>query len=639
MSELLNQLEPAVESGNLLESAKENILFLLEESGCATWENDSVQELIRDGQWTELNDRFYQTLKFGTGGLRGRTIGKVVTTAEKGSQGDQMPPEYPAAGTNVMNTFNLTRATLGLFNYIQNYFSEESPKIVISHDTRYFSRSFAELAATIVKKRGGRAYLVREERSTPELSFAVRHLKAHAGIMLTASHNPPHDNGFKAYFADGGQLVAPHDAGVIEEVMKIQSTNVDTKGEGEVIQIAEELDAAYLDALAGLVLEPDVIQEQADSLKVVFTPIHGTGIQTVPKVLDRFGFDYVVVEDQAAPNGGFPTVASPNPENAEALTLAVEKAKFVDADFLAATDPDADRMGVAVRDENGAYQLLTGNQIGSVIAAYRLERLFNSGVLTPENAGNAALIKTLVTTDLQKAIAEAYGVKCIETLTGFKFIGEKLNDYELQAGGRPEEADAAAWRDILLEKSTYLVFGGEESYGYSAADAVRDKDANAAVLMFAEVAAWCKSNEITVLEFLDSLYLKYGFYLEKLGTLTFEGAEGAAKIQRLLSSYVDEKPEVWGSKQVVKIQNFETDDVTDCDGKALPKQKMLIFHLDGGSRVAVRGSGTEPKIKYYFFAKEQVSGADALNETKEQVKQMLEDLWEFTQKDVEKRTA
>ncbi|MEM6601748.1 MAG: phospho-sugar mutase [Verrucomicrobiota bacterium] len=639
MSELRDPLQGAVDAGRLLEPARDNILFLLEETECEAWQSDSVQQLISDGQWTELNDRFYQTLQFGTGGLRGRTIGKVITEAEKGSQGENMPPEHPAVGTNVMNVFNLTRATLGLVNYIQKNFPAEPPRMVISHDTRYFSRSFAELAAAIVKKRGGTVYLVREERSTPELSFAVRHFGAHAGVMLTASHNPPHDNGFKAYFADGGQLVAPHDVGVIGEVMKIKSSVVEADGEGEIITVAEELDAAYLDALARLVLEPEVIQEQADSLKVVFTPIHGTGIQTVPKLLDRFGFDYAVVEDQAAPDGGFPTVVSPNPENSEALELAIEKAKFVDADFLAATDPDADRMGVAVRDGHGNYQLLTGNQIGSVIAAYRLERLFHAGVLTSGNARNAALIKTLVTTDLQKAIAEAYGVKCVETLTGFKFIGEKLHDYEQAAGGRPADADAAAWRDLLLEKSTYFVFGGEESYGYSAADAVRDKDANAAVLMFSEVAAWCKSNGQTVLDYLDSLYLKYGFYLEKLGTLTFEGAEGAAKIQRLLASYVAAAPEHYGSKPVEKIQNFETDDVFDCDGKAIPKQKMLIFHLAGGARVAVRGSGTEPKIKYYFFASKPVSGADGLAETKTQVQQLLEDLWSFTRQDVEKRTG
>lgn len=639
MSELRDQLASAVADGNLLESSKDNILFLLEEAGCEEWERTSIHQLLNAGEWTELNDRFYQTLKFGTGGLRGRTIGRVVTAAEKGEQGDRIPPEHPAVGTNVMNDFNVTRATQGLINYIKKELGE-APKVVISHDTRYFSRKFAELAASIVQTRGGTAYLVREERSTPELSFAVRFFGAHAGVMITASHNPPHDNGFKAYFADGGQIVEPHATGIIDEVMAVTTGLVEAEGEsGEILVVGEELDEAYLKAIGGLVLEPDIIAEQAGALKIVFTPIHGTGIQAVPKVLDHFKFQYAVVEEQAGPDGGFPTVKSPNPENGEALAMAIEKAKFLEADFLAATDPDADRMGVAVRKENGGYQLLSGNQIGSLMAAYRLERLFNSGVLTKENASRAALIKTFVTTDLQKAIAEAYGVKCVETLTGFKFIGEKLNDYEKEAGGRPEDADEEAWRNILLEKSTYFVFGGEESYGYSAGDAVRDKDANAAVLMFAEVAAWCKANETSLLEYLDSLYLKYGFYLEKLGTLTFEGAEGAAKIQKLLASYVENPPAGWGPKKVDRVQDFESEDVFDCDGKAIPKQKMLIFHLEGGSRVAVRGSGTEPKIKFYFFAKAEVPGADELPEIKSSVTQMLEDLWEFTQRDVDQRTA
>jgi phosphoglucomutase len=640
MSELRDQLASAVADGKLLESARDNILFLLEEAGCEEWERTSVHQLLNAGEWTELNDRFYQTLKFGTGGLRGRTIGRVVTAAEKGEQGDRVPPEHPAAGTNVMNDFNVTRATQGLINYIKKECAGEPPKIVISHDTRYFSRKFAELAASIVKTRGGTAYLVREERSTPELSFAVRFFGAHAGAMITASHNPPHDNGFKVYFSDGGQIVEPHATGIIDEVMAVTTGKVEADAEtGEVVLVGEEIDQAYLNAIGGLVLEPDIIAEQAGALKIVFTPIHGTGIQAVPKMLDRFGFQYAVVEEQAGPDGGFPTVQSPNPENGEALALAIEKAKFVEADFLAATDPDADRMGVAVRKQDGTYQLLSGNQIGSLMAAYRLERLFNSGVLTKDNASHAALIKTFVTTDLQKAIAEAYGVKCVETLTGFKFIGEKLNDYEKEAGGRPENSDEETWRNTLLEKSTYFVFGGEESYGYSAGDAVRDKDANAAVLMFAEVAAWCKANETSLLEFLDSLYLKYGFYLEKLGTLTFEGAEGAAKIQKLLAGYVETPPAEWGPKKVERVQNFETEDVLDCDGKSIPKQKMLIFHLDGGSRVAVRGSGTEPKIKFYFFAREDVPGAEELPEIKARVTEMLEDLWDFTQKDAESRTA
>ncbi|MGF1679528.1 MAG: phospho-sugar mutase [Candidatus Methylacidiphilales bacterium] len=637
MSELSQRLDPAVQRGDLLPSTRDNILFLLEEAGCAPYERASVEELIDAEDWTELNDRFYQTLKFGTGGLRGRTIAKRITRAEQGDA-PGTPPAHPAAGTNVMNGFNLTRATQGLINYLKKTFPGEAVRVVISHDTRYFSRAFAERLADIVQQRGGTAYLVREERSTPELSFAVRHFKAHAGVMLTASHNPPHDNGFKAYFADGGQVVEPHASGIIDEVMAVRTAAVEPDSSpGEIITVAADLDEAYLNALAGLVLEPEIIREQARNLKIVFTPIHGTGIRSVPAVLDRFGFQYEVVEDQAHPDGGFPTVKSPNPENSEALAMALDLAKEIEADFLAGTDPDADRMGVIVRDASGHYQLLTGNQIGSILAAYRLERLFNQGVLNAENASRAALIKTFVTTDLQKAIASSYGVKCIETLTGFKYIGEKLHDYEQAAGGRPEGMEATAWRDRLLEQSTYFVFGGEESYGYSAADAVRDKDANAAVLMFAEAAAWCKANETTLPEYLDALYLKHGYYFEKLGTLTFEGAEGAQKIQRLLAGYIDHPPETWCGRKVAQIQNFETDEVYDSDGKRIPKEKLLIFHLDGGSRVAVRGSGTEPKIKYYFFARADVADATTLPTVKAEVGAFLEELWNWTRLDAEKK--
>lgn len=640
MENIAEVLEQAVQEGKLLESSQKNILFLLEQPGCEEWERMSIHQLVLAEEWTELNDRFYQTLKFGTGGLRGRTIGKVVTAAEKGSNGEEMPPEYPAAGTNVMNPFNVIRATLGLVSYVQKAFPDQVPKVVISHDTRYFSRSFAELAADVVKRRGGIGFLVEQERSTPELSFAVRFAGAHAGIMLTASHNPPHDNGYKVYFSDGGQIVEPHASGIIDEVLAIESSKVeDAAQSGEVRSLGADLDNAYRRAITALVLEPDVLKEQAGSMKLVFTPIHGTGLQAVPLLLDEVGLAYEVVKEQAIPDGAFPTVASPNPENGEALAMGIDLAKFLEADFVAGTDPDADRMGVAVRDTGGQYCLLSGNQIGSLIAAYRLERLFAQGVLTADNAGRAALIKTVVTTDLQKAIAEAFGIKCVETLTGFKFIGEKLHDYETQAGGRPADVPEEEWRQTLLEKSTYFVFGGEESYGYSAGDAVRDKDANAAVLMFAEVAAWCRANETTLLEYLDSLYLKYGFYLEKLGTLTFEGAEGARNIHKLLQGYVDNPPAIWGEKTVERTQNFETEDIHDCDGKLLPKQTMLMFHLEGGCRVAVRGSGTEPKIKFYFFARESVADAGELETVKSETGQLLERLWEFTRQDVEKRTG
>lgn len=636
MDSLALTLEAAVKAGHLLAASRENMIFLLEKAGASPVDAAAVRELAERGQWTELNDRFYQTLKFGTGGLRGRTIGRVVAEAERGT-GTDAQPQHPAAGTNTMNEFNVSRATQGLVNHLKQAFAGEAPRVVIAHDTRYFSRRFAELAAAVVARMGGTAFLFDRERSTPELSFAVRHLGAHAGIMLTASHNPPHDNGFKAYFADGGQLVEPQASAIIAEVMKIQSAQPEASAcPGRVETIGAAVDQAYLDGLATLVLEPEVVRGQSGALKMVFTPIHGTGIQSVPAILERFAIRPTVVAAQAAPDGGFPTVKSPNPENAEALALAIEQGRAEGADFIAGTDPDADRMGVAVRNAAGEFEILTGNMIGSVLAAYRIERLKAQGVLTPSNSGRACLIKTFVTTDLQKSIAEAHGLKCVDTLTGFKYIGAKLKDYEAAAGGR-RGMDPAAWRQALLERSTFFVFGGEESYGYSGGDYVRDKDANAAVLMFAEAAAWAKSQGMTLLDYLDRLYVRHGLYLEKLGTLTFEGAEGAAKIKRLLQSYKDEPPRTLGGQRVERVQNFAEETIVDADGKTIPKELMLMFHAAGGTRVAVRGSGTEPKIKFYFFGRSTVPDAAGLGVAKLALRKSLEALWEETQADVKRR--
>jgi len=638
MHPLASKLESAVLAGHLLASSRDNILFLLEKAGASPVDAASVEELVNAGQWTELNDRFYQTLKFGTGGLRGRTIGRVVTGAERGA-GSDASPQHPAAGTNTMNEFNVSRATQGLAVYVRRAFPGQAPKIVLAHDTRYFSRRFAELAASVIARMGGTAFLFDRERSTPELSFAVRHLGAHAGIMLTASHNPPHDNGFKAYFADGGQLVEPHASAIIGEVMQIQSAQPEpAELPGKVEIVGQAVDQAYLDGLSTLVLEPELLRRQAGVLKMIFTPIHGTGIQSVPPILDRFGIHYSVVAAQQAPDGGFPTVKSPNPENAEALALAIEQGKAEGADFIAGTDPDADRMGVAVRNAQGEFEILTGNMIGSILAAYRIERLEARGVLTASNAARAALIKTFVTTDLKKSIAEAHGLKCVDTLTGFKYIGAKLNDYEAAAGGRGG-APFEAWRRTLLERSTFFVFGGEESYGYSGGDYVRDKDANAAVLMFAEAAAWAKEQGMSLVDYLDGLYVKHGLYLEKLGTLTFEGAEGAAKIKRLLQSYKDQPPRVLGGKAVVRVQNFAEEDIVDADGKPIPKELMLMFHAEGGTRVAVRGSGTEPKIKFYFFGRSTVASPEALTVAKLALRKALDGLWEETQADVKRRVG
>lgn len=635
MHPLASALDAAVSGGSLLASSRDNILFLLQEAGASEVDQASVRELVESGQWTELNDRFYQTLKFGTGGLRGRTIGRRVTAAERGTGSDACP-QHPAAGTNTMNEFNVSRATQGLVVHLRTAFPGAAPRVAIAHDTRYFSRRFAELAASVVSRMGGTAFLFDAERSTPELSFAVRHLGAHAGIMLTASHNPPHDNGFKAYFADGGQLVEPQASAIIGEVLKIRSAQPAAVAGGRITVAGAEVDAAYQEALATLVLEPTILRSAG--LHMVFTPIHGTGLRAVPGILERFGVRFSVVPSQAAPDGGFPTVQSPNPENAEALALAIEQGKAEGADFIAGTDPDADRMGVAVRRPDGEFEILTGNMIGSILAAYRIERLFAQGVLSAANASRATLIKTFVTTDLQKEIAAANGLKCVDTLTGFKYIGEKLKDYEAAAGGRGA-MEFTAWRHTLLEKSTFFVFGGEESYGYSGGDAVRDKDANAAVLMFAEAAAWAKSQGMTLTDYLDSLYLRHGLYLEKLGTLTFEGAEGAAKIKKLLQSYKQQPPKALGGRAVEDIQNFAEDDLKDVDGKPIPKEMMLMFHLAGGFRVAVRGSGTEPKIKFYFFGRSAVADRGALPGAKSGLRKTLEALWQEVQADAQKRAG
>ncbi|MFH1066338.1 MAG: phospho-sugar mutase [bacterium] len=637
MEEFHSLIAKAVQEGRLQSSSAENIFSLLNQSAAEPCVQASVRELVEEAHWTELNDRFYKTLTFGTGGLRGRTIGKIITQAEQGAGSPQGRPQHPAIGTNAMNDWNVRRAAQGLVNYLLKQFPNEPPKIVVAHDTRHFSRQFAELTANVAAQTGGTAYLFEAERSTPELSFAVRHLKAHAGVVITASHNPPHDNGFKVYFQDGGQVVEPHASAIIKEAQAAQATQPAARQGGKVVAIGEDIDRVYMEALKNLVLEPDVIRQQAQKLKIVYTPLHGTGGRIIPRLLEHFGFQLSLQKKQAVPDGRFPTVKSPNPENAEALSLGVEQAKQENADLVFGTDPDADRMGVAVKDRNGEFEMLTGNQIGSVLAAYRLERMFAQGILNRANAARAAIIKTFVTTDLQKTIAKSYGVKCVETLTGFKYIGEKLKDYELAAGGREEGMTAEAWRKRRLERGTFFVFGGEESYGYTGSDDARDKDANAAVLMCAEAAAYAALQGMTLVDYLDALYLKHGFYWEKLGALTFEGAEGAAKIKKLLQSYQANPPTAWDGRRVNSVQDFSREKFADVDGKIIPSEMMLLFHLDEGFRIAVRGSGTEPKIKFYFFGRAEVKDSAALAETKDFLRRALDELWTFTQNDVQAR--
>jgi phosphoglucomutase len=414
--------------------------------------------------------------------------------------------------------------------------------------------------------------------------------------------------------------------------------------QGKVTVIGKDIDQAYMRRLETLILDPRVIRE-TKSLRIVYTPLHGTGSVIIKPMLTRLGFNFQVVPEQDCFDGRFPTVKSPNPEYGEALTMAINLAEKEDADVVAATDPDCDRMGVAVRTKDGKMKLLTGNQIGSLLAWYRIKTLFDKGALNRQNAARAVIIKTFVTTNLQNTIANHYGVRCVETLTGFKYVGAKLAKYEraIPEQLRRSYADLAEneTRRLRLAYSSFYVFGGEESYGYSGADFVRDKDGNGAVIMFCEVAAYAKSRGQTVDRLLDEIYSQFGYFAEKSSSLVFEGAEGANKIASLMKSYsADPVREILRSK-VVDSKNFNTDEIRDVEGDLIPKTKMLMLEFEDGTRIAVRPSGTEPKIKYYLFAHRQSQSEKFtdpdLDRIKAEVEKHLEDLWNWLRKDAESR--
>jgi phosphoglucomutase len=553
-----------------------------------------------------------------------------------------------------MNYFNISRAVQGLVAYLKDYLAAEGrggrPKLCIAHDTRHFSRAFAELSAKVAVENGCDALLFEAPRSTPELSFAVRHTGSDAGVVLTASHNPPHDNGFKCYFADGAQVVEPHASGIIQKVNAIESdayTPVEESLRGSLQAMGAEIDDAYMARLETLILDPAMVRAQS-GLRIVYSPIHGTGGVIIRPMLQRLGFQASMVPEQNEFDGRFPTVKSPNPENAEALKLAMELADRENADLVIATDPDCDRMGVAVRGADGKLQLFSGNQIGSLMAWYRARTFFQQGILNAETAPRGVIIKTLVTTDLQKTIASHFGLRCVETLTGFKYIGEKLGKYEsaipadLRKNYRsmPEEET----RRIRLEQSSFYVFGGEESYGYSGADFVRDKDGNGAAVMFAEVAAYAKSRGLTLPGLLDEIYAEFGFYIEQGQSLTMEGAEGAAQIQRLVGSYATSPPLTLDGCDVESTINFATQEIIDVEGDRLPSEKMLMISLADGRRAAVRPSGTEPKIKFYLFAHRTPPqgtrfSPEELQNVKQHVISTIDKLWSAIKEDVSLRIA
>jgi phosphoglucomutase len=645
-------LDEAAVSGDLLGSANDNIRQLLASSNSPLYLS-AISELAQAKEWSELSDRFFRTLAFGTGGLRGRTIGKVVTRTERGEASENEPPQFPCVGTNAMNFYNVSRATQGLVAYLHEWRAKQKisgkPKIVIACDTRHYSKQFTELVAKTAAENGCDAAVFEGPRSTPELSFAVRYLGASAGIVITASHNPPHDNGFKAYFGDGAQVIEPHASAIIAKVNSIAGESYAARpaGErGEVQILGREVDEAYMERVESLILNKELVRS-AKTLRMVFTPLHGTGGVIIKPMLERLGFTFDVVEEQDRFDGNFPTVESPNPENAAALRLGVELADKTKADLVVATDPDCDRMGVAVRAEDGTMKLLSGNQIGSLMAYYRIKTLFDLEILNNENAARGVIIKTFVTTDLQKAIAEHYGLRCVETLTGFKYIGSKLGKYE---GAIPEERrrdyvrlSEEETRAVRLKHSSLYVFGGEESYGYSGGDFVRDKDGNGATVMFCEVAAYAKSKGLTVAALLDEIFSEFGYFEEYNGSLTFEGAEGAETIKRLLASYVTKPPAEMLGVKVAHVKNFETETYRDVEGDEIPKEKMLIFELKDRTRIAVRGSGTEPKIKYYLFAQRRPErskfSAEELGAIKQEVGAHLHRLWNMLRDDAAARAA
>ncbi len=630
MSAIYDLLTAAVASGKLLESAKSNITDLLEGT-TSKIAAEAVHELATAGQWEELNDRFFKTLAFGTGGLRGRTIGRVVTDAEQGTGGPNGRPEHPCVGTATMNFYNLGRAVRGLIAYAKQFAgSSRKPVLVFAHDTRHFSRDFAEFCARTCADLGCDAYLFDGPRATPELSFAVRELRADAGVVITASHNPAHDNGFKAYFNDGAQIVEPHATAIIKEVNAITSERyeaVPDSQRGHVTILGAEMDAIYIERLKTLLLQPSLLT--GSTTKIVFTNLHGTGGHINVPMLRGLGFEVLTVPEQDIQDGRFPTVESPNPENGPALQMGIDLAEESGAEIVIGTDPDADRMGVAVRDADGKMVLLTGNQIGSLMAWYRLKTCFELGWLTNANRSRAVLVKTFVTTELQHAIADGFGVGIVDTLTGFKYIASKLRKYEeaipADKKGDYRSLSEAQTRALRLEYSRFFVFGGEESYGYLGSDAIRDKDANGATLMFAEVAAYAKSIGKTLPELMDAIYTEYGYYLEIGKSLVMEGADGAAQIQTLANSYAENPPAEVDGSAVVRVRDFAKQELFDQEGDLLPKEKMLFVDLEDGRSFAVRPSGTEPKIKYYLFGK-HAPGGDLPND-KKTVESSLASLW------------
>lgn len=543
-----------------------------------------VQQLVDNNEETELLDSFYKELEFGTGGLRG----------------------IMGVGSNRINKYTLGKATQGLANYLKKQFPNQQIKVAVSYDSRNNSQSLGHLVADVFSANDIHVFLFENLRPTPMLSFAVRHFNCQSGVMLTASHNPKEYNGYKAYWNDGGQLVAPHDSNVITEVNAIESVSdikFDRVKENITI-VGEEFDSTYIQANKRLSIHPEAAEAQKD-LKIVFSPIHGTGITVVPKMLEEWGFTNVtVVAEQANPDGNFPTVIYPNPEEEDAMSMAKQRGQELGADVIMATDPDADRVGVAVRNSKGDYQLLNGNQIGSLLTYYVLSSKKDKGQLKD----NDYIVKTIVTTNLMSDIADSFNVKSYETLTGFKYIGEVMT------------------RE--LGKENYLV-GGEESYGFLVGDLVRDKDAVNSCAFIAEMTAYFKNQGKSLYDVLIELYVKYGYYNEKLISLTKKGKAGADEIKQMMVDLRTDAPKTLGGVAVKEIRDYENQVATNLiSGETsvidLPKSDVLQFITVDGDVISARPSGTEPKIKFYCSVKESLLDASQYEVISAKLEQKVE---------------
>lgn len=623
----------SLENGAILESAQRNIREWVEASFLPYWALLSILELLEKKAYVDLNDRFFKLLEFGTGGMRGKTIAKVSTSSELGNISSQGTPEHAAVGSANMNDFNLVRATAGLFNYCKSWCDKKNlgvPSLVIAYDVRHFSKHFCELAASVWSSMGGIVRIFDGPRSTPQLSYTVIESKSTAGIVITASHNPASDNGYKVYFSDGAQAVSPHAEGIVNCVNEISWQQVGEllfKNLSKVLYVEKSLEEAYIKSIENCVIDKDAMRKNKPRL--VYTPVHGTGAILCPEIMRHFGLEPILVEEQMVLDPRFPTVKQPNPEYPETLAMAISLANATKSDCLMATDPDADRMGVAYRASDGNMTLLTGNMIGSLLTYYRISRMIELGIIT--NPKNCAIIKTFVTSPLQDAIAQSFGLKCINTLTGFKWIGSKLRKYEeklLKANPNLNyrKLPYLEKAKLLQEFSTFFVFGGEESYGFLGVDLVRDKDANAAVIMFSEMLAYLKEQGKSVGQYLDEIYLKNGYFLEDLRNIYKEGASGSIYIKTFLEK-LDENPlkEVGGVK-VESVMNFGKDQIFDEDCDKIPNERFFFYKLANGYSFAIRASGTEPKIKFYAFAKESVKSESDLPNAKILAKQNLKAL-------------